>query len=70
VPLAETQGAAVGGSFGPIENLEMTDKAVLYDDLAVQIDGLLTGEADVTANLANAAAALYHSLPLLIWSGF
>lgn len=41
-----------------------------YDDLAGQIVGLLTGEADVTANLANAAAAIYASLPLLNWAGF
>ena len=46
------------------------DKATLYDDLAGQIAGLLAGEADVTANLANAAAAIYHALPDLNWAGF
>jgi L-methionine (R)-S-oxide reductase len=44
-------------------------KAGLYDDLAGQIDGLLPGESDVTANLANAAAAIYHTLPALNWAG-
>jgi len=45
-------------------------KVALYDDLAGQIDGLLANEADVTANLANAAAAIYHTLPSLNWAGF
>jgi GAF domain-containing protein len=45
-------------------------KAWLYGDLAQQIDGLLTGEIDFTANLANAAAAIYHTLPALNWAGF
>ena len=45
-------------------------KIELYNDLACQIDGLLTGETDHTANLANAAAAIYHALPSLNWAGF
>jgi len=45
-------------------------KATLYHDLAVELDGLLTGETDLTANAANAAAAIYHSLPDLNWAGF
>jgi L-methionine (R)-S-oxide reductase len=48
----------------------MADKIGLYQVLADQIDGMLTGETDVTANLANAAAALYHTLPSLNWAGF
>jgi GAF domain-containing protein len=45
-------------------------KATLYDDLASQITGLLAGENDGIANLANAAAAIYHTLPDLNWAGF
>jgi L-methionine (R)-S-oxide reductase len=45
-------------------------KAGAYNDLASQIDGLLTGESDLIANLANAAAAIYHALPSLNWAGF
>jgi GAF domain-containing protein len=45
-------------------------KVGLYEDLASQIDGLLAGESDFTANLANAAAAIYHALPSLNWAGF
>ena len=46
------------------------DKAALYRDLAEQLDALLTGEPDATANAANAAAAVYHTLPRLNWAGF
>jgi L-methionine (R)-S-oxide reductase len=53
-----------------LTNPGLTSKAALYDELAEQIDGLLTGETDVTANLANAVAALYHALPALNWAGF
>jgi L-methionine (R)-S-oxide reductase len=45
-------------------------KATLYRDLAQELDALLTGEADALANAANAAAAIYHSLPDLNWAGF
>ncbi len=47
-----------------------SDKPSLYADLASQISGLLSGESDPVANLANAAAAIYHSLPNLNWAGF
>ena len=45
-------------------------KAALWLDLAEELDALLTGETDPVANAANAAAALYHSLPRLNWAGF
>jgi GAF domain-containing protein len=45
-------------------------KPELYRRLADQLDHLLAGETDVTANLANTAALLYHSLPDLNWAGF
>jgi L-methionine (R)-S-oxide reductase len=45
-------------------------KAALYQELAEELDALLTGETDATANTANAAAAIYHSLPRLNWAGF
>jgi L-methionine (R)-S-oxide reductase len=45
-------------------------KAALYRDLAEELDALLTGETDATANAANAAAAIFHSLPQVNWVGF
>jgi GAF domain-containing protein len=45
-------------------------KATRYDDLARELDALLTGEPDAIANAANAAAAIYHALPRLNWAGF
>ena len=41
------------------------DKAALYDELARELDALLAGEPDSVANAANAAAAIYHALPVL-----
>ena len=50
--------------------LEAIDKPGLYDELAQQLDGLLTGETDFIANAANMAALLFHGLPDLNWAGF
>jgi L-methionine (R)-S-oxide reductase len=47
-----------------------TNKVARYDELARGLEVLLTGESDRTANAANAAAAIYHSLPDLNWAGF
>ena len=49
---------------------DVMSKQGLYGDLALELDGLLSGEVDPTANAANAAAAIYHSLPALNWAGF
>ena len=46
------------------------EKQALYESLAEELDGVLTGEPDCTANLANAAALIYHGLPDLNWGGF
>ncbi|MGE0223438.1 MAG: GAF domain-containing protein [Acetobacteraceae bacterium] len=59
-PTPWTRSGTVGAETTPI----------LYQDLACELDGLLTGETDPTANAANAAAAIYHSLPALNWAGF
>ena len=45
-------------------------KARLYADLVAELNALLTGEPDPTANAANAAAAIFYSLPSLNWAGF
>ena len=41
-----------------------------YDHLAIELSALLAGERDFLANMANAAALLYHTLPDLNWAGF
>lgn len=46
------------------------DKAALYEELALELDALLANETDTVANAANAAAAIYHTLPALNWAGF
>jgi GAF domain-containing protein len=46
------------------------DKATLYADLLAALDGLTSGESDGVANMANAAALIWETLPGLNWSGF
>ena len=45
-------------------------KEQLYASLAADLAALTAGERDLIANLANAAALLYHSLPDVNWAGF
>lgn len=46
------------------------DKATLYRDLASALRGLTDGEPDPIANMANAAALIWESLPGINWAGF
>lgn len=46
------------------------DKATLYADLLAALDGLTSGENDGIANMANAAALIWETLPGLNWAGF
>lgn len=45
-------------------------KEELYRELTGQLRALLEGERDWLANLANASALIFHSLPDLNWAGF
>ena len=47
-----------------------TDKPTLYRDLAAALEALVAGEPDAIANMANAAALIWESLPDLNWAGF
>ena len=42
----------------------------LYQQLCEELRSLISGESDWIANLANASALLFHSLPDLNWAGF
>lgn len=53
-----------------LKPLVAADKAAAYDALAEPLRALLAGERDYTANAANTAALLYHTLPGLNWAGF
>ena len=46
------------------------DTARLYRDIAQALEALLAGETDPVANMANAAALIWESLPDLNWAGF
>lgn len=45
-------------------------KEKLYGQLCAELQSLISGEHDWIANLANASALLFHSLPDLNWAGF
>ena len=46
------------------------DKATMYRDLLSALEGLTAGEPDPIANMANAAAPIWETLPDLNWAGF
>ncbi len=46
------------------------DKPTFYRDLNSQLAGLLTGERDWVANVANLSSLVYLMLPDLNWAGF
>ncbi|MDQ3078158.1 MAG: GAF domain-containing protein [Pseudomonadota bacterium] len=46
------------------------DKPTLYRDLAAALEALIAGEPDGVANMANAAALIFETLPDLNWAGF
>ena len=46
------------------------DTKTFYRDLASALQGLLAGESDAVANMANAAALLFESIPDVNWVGF
>ncbi len=46
------------------------NKPTLYRDLASALTGLIGGETDPIANMANAIALIWETLPELNWAGF
>ena len=50
--------------------IEAADKPTLYRDLASALQSLVQGEPDGIANMANAAALMWESLPDINWVGF
>jgi L-methionine (R)-S-oxide reductase len=50
--------------------IEAADKAMMYRDLTSALRGLVDGESDAIANMANAAALIWETLPGLNWAGF
>jgi GAF domain-containing protein len=55
-----------------VESLHLpdtTDRQVIYNELVPQIESLISGETDLTANLANIAAVLKEAFGFF-WVGF
>lgn len=46
------------------------DEQTMYRDLRSALEGLVAGEPDPIANMANAAALIWETLPNLNWAGF
>jgi L-methionine (R)-S-oxide reductase len=46
------------------------NKTQFYQELAAQLEGLLTGERDNIANAANLSALIFDQVPDLNWAGF
>ena len=50
--------------------IEAREVGVMYKDLALALEGLIAGETDAIANMANCAALIWETLPDLNWAGF
>jgi GAF domain-containing protein len=50
--------------------IEAADVPTMYRDLTSAIEGLVAGEPDAVANMANAAAVIWETLPDINWVGF
>jgi GAF domain-containing protein len=50
--------------------IEAADTATMYRDLASALEGLIAGETDAIANMANASALIFETLPDVNWVGF
>jgi len=46
------------------------DAGTMYRDLASALEGLVAGETDAVANMANASALIFETLPDVNWVGF
>jgi GAF domain-containing protein len=50
--------------------IEAADTATMYRDLGSALEGLVAGETDHIANMANASALIFETLPDVNWVGF
>ena len=50
--------------------IEADDKPKMYRDLTSALEGLVAGEPDAVANMANASALIFETLPDVNWVGF
>jgi GAF domain-containing protein len=50
--------------------IDADDTAIMYRDLASALEGLVGGETDAIANMANASGLIFETLPDVNWVGF
>lgn len=53
-----------------IEKERYSSKGAFYKDLLTQASGLIEGETDLIANLANVSSLLYNLMDDINWAGF
>jgi len=53
-----------------IDSFNQLNKEQYYESLYSYAQGLLEGERDLTANLANVSSLIYHTMPDINWAGF
>lgn len=51
------------------DELDVVEKIALYDQLLLEVKGLVSGESDLIANLANISAAIHYRMDFW-WTGF
>jgi L-methionine (R)-S-oxide reductase len=61
---------AISSGVLSVQSTGHASKADLYKTLVEQLRSLIGGESDWIANLANAAALVFESLPDVNWAGF
>lgn len=54
----------------PMTSVYPTEEGPLYEQLKLELTGLIDGIPYQTANLANAAALIYQALTRINWAGF
>lgn len=52
------------------DNIDCSSKHGFYEDMLLRIKGIIEGEHDYIANLANVSAVLYNNMPDVNWAGF
>ncbi|MGH8282281.1 MAG: GAF domain-containing protein [Gammaproteobacteria bacterium] len=53
-----------------LNTIQASSKRDLYEELALQVRGLLHHEHDLMANAANFSSLLFHAMPDVNWAGF
>src|SRR3954453_13792011 len=65
-----TRAMVIGCGVIETNDLSSLPKTELYQQLPGQISSVIQNETDPVANMANAAALIFHAVPRINWAGF